>query len=347
MLDLVVMAPFPSVENERDGKMQRVRAIDKLFNENRLYVNLSKRGGYVPKLKKISDDVYEFHANLFLYSFFIIICLLVVRPKIYVHTVVEAVKVLPICFLLRRIVLDLHGVVPEEMLLGGYSNYSKLFNIVERLFYNRACMRVHVTRKMYNHYIKKYGDKKNDIILPIFSLTTNNYEDIKQLNAKPIVIYAGGIQPWQCIDEIISFSKNNCNDFDIRLFFSDVDALYKKYNLADFDSRVSISTAPYDKIQEQLLSADLGIVIRKNITVNEVACPTKLIEYLNNSVVPILGDCEIGDFVDIGMKYFHYKDEIKADLISQYKVENGKVINKLNELSASGKINLETFIKSI
>lgn len=339
MFDLVVIAPYPNRENEKDGKIQRVKAIDDIFNEKRLYINLTRRGYFIPCFRNVSSEVCEISLNLFIYFSFVVAFLIFTKPKIYIHTVVEALKVFPIFIFSRRIILDLHGVVPEEMKLGGYTIYSKLFGVIERLFYKKSYARVHVTHKMSAHFSNKYRYQGRDIIVPIFSITETSVSTIDcKHKRKPVVVYAGGIQPWQCIDEMIDFAKMNCEYFDIRFYFSDLVSFKEKYNVEDLEGRVLISTASYEEIQNELENADLGIVIRKNIKVNEVACPTKLIEYLNKSVVPIMGDCEIGDFVNLGMRYFHYKEKIDTSLIGEYANENVKVVDKLDELSKGGNL---------
>ena len=54
---------------------------------------------------------------------------------------------------------------------------------------------------------------------------------------------------------------------------------------------------------EEYPRCSYGFVLRDDIAVNNVACPTKLIEYLQYGIVPILHTERIGDFAALGMQY--------------------------------------------
>uniref|UniRef100_UPI0040266C07 hypothetical protein n=1 Tax=Phocaeicola vulgatus TaxID=821 RepID=UPI0040266C07 len=63
------------------------------------------------------------------------------------------------------------------------------------------------------------------------------------------------------------------------------------------------------------LKNDCGVVLRKDNIVNRVACPTKLIDYLQYGLIPIVLSPHIGDFYNLGYKYIEH-DEIMNHLNS-------------------------------
>lgn len=58
-------------------------------------------------------------------------------------------------------------------------------------------------------------------------------------------------------------------------------------------------------------SADYGLIFRKYSIVNKLACPTKLIEYISNGIVPIAEYTNLGDFTDKTVSYIN-KEEVKS-----------------------------------
>lgn len=110
-------------------------------------------------------------------------------------------------------------------------------------------------------------------------------------------------------------------------------------------SHVSIKTVSSDQVAEYYKRAHLGFVLRDDVLVNRVACPTKLIEYLGSGVVPIIVSSKIGDFRELGYQYVTYNRFISGKKLSYKKyikaVEtNYAVFNRLVEQSKKGKRDL-------
>ena len=89
-----------------------------------------------------------------------------------------------------------------------------------------------------------------------------------------------------------------------------------------------------------------GFILREDIVVNHVACPTKLIEYLAMGVIPIV-DCEkIGDFSEMGMRYVYLNDLLdhnlpEEKLRSEFANINYSVYEKLLQMHDLGVSNLK------
>lgn len=56
-------------------------------------------------------------------------------------------------------------------------------------------------------------------------------------------------------------------------------------------------------LAQTYLRSDLGFVLRDDVAVNRVSCPTKLSEYLWFGVVPVVKSPAIGDFERLGFEY--------------------------------------------
>ncbi|MNT56602.1 hypothetical protein D3C72_1939140 [compost metagenome] len=69
------------------------------------------------------------------------------------------------------------------------------------------------------------------------------------------------------------------------------------------DLGVRVDSLPKDELLRAYHHYSLGFVLRNDDPVNRAACPTKLVEYLENGVVPIVLSSNIGDFAAHGFRY--------------------------------------------
>jgi glycosyltransferase involved in cell wall biosynthesis len=107
------------------------------------------------------------------------------------------------------------------------------------------------------------------------------------------------------------------------------------------------------KSHEELLrlypECHYGFILREDIIVNRVACPTKLVEYIAMGIIPIV-DCEdIGDFKSLGMQFVRLRDFMAGQLPdeearSRMAEANFVVYERLRELRRIGS---ETLLAAI
>ncbi len=340
-----IINSYPSVENEKEGKQQRVKAIDALFkNTARCYINLTVRGNFLPSISRYENGkVEELSLNFFLYSLFVSIFLAFRKPLIYVHSVFESVKILPVFLFSNKVIVDLHGVVPEELIVLGKPIKSEIYGFVERVSILKSHKNIVVTNKMKHHFIEKYGaSEEHFIVVPIFSILNN---PAIEKGADLTAIYAGGMQEWQCIDKMAAFIRGNPS-IKYKLFFPNPDKFTENYGDISRMSNVLVSTATPEDIAKEYNGAHFGLIIRDDIVLNRVACPTKLIEYINSNLIPVVGDCSIGDFEELGMKSVHYQsfDIESIDALSH----DSKVLrDNLINLHIKGKHELMNLIKTV
>ncbi|EGU33615.1 hypothetical protein [Vibrio scophthalmi] len=342
--EVYVINSFPSIKNEKEGKQQRVKAIDSIISDvSRCYIDLTVRGNFIPRILNVAEGVIEVRLNYFLYSLFVSLFLILKKPVVYVHSVFESVKVIPAFFFSNNIILDLHGVVPEELNLINKNGKSILYRWIEMISVKKSKMNVVVTRKMASHFSKKYRQsEKRFIVVPIFSIITKSSLG---KDSKLTAIYAGGMQKWQCIDKMVSFIRNE-KRLNYKLYFpspSDFITSYPDITLMD---NVTISTGTPEEIFTEYNKSHFGLIIRDDVVINQVACPTKLIEYINSDLVPIVGDCSIGDFEDLGMKSIHYQN-FDYNKLALDSFDNKELKKNLIELSINGKVDLTNLLRDL
>ena len=72
-------------------------------------------------------------------------------------------------------------------------------------------------------------------------------------------------------------------------------------------------------MKKEYEKAQYGFTLRDEFIVNEVACPTKLIDYVKYGIIPILKFDKIGDFIENGLEYVKIEDFINGRIPSEEK----------------------------
>lgn len=299
---ILFFGPYPSPENERDGMVQRVAAIDNLVADTyREYVTVSYRRHW--RLASEKRGVVIIHrVNFFLHWFFIL-KLIVTAEWVYVHSVFNVLFALPAYFLKKQIVTDVHGVVPEETRAQGKPVRAVIRSIFERVAAYQSTVLVCVTQCMADHLSKKYPGCAQSLILPIFDmgLMQDKKGLAKPKEFPPTIIYAGGLQVWQNIDLMLDFAFKN-NNYKYIFLTPNPDALRKK---AETYGKINaeFSSCPHHQIGDYYKRAQLGFLLREDNVINNVACPTKAIEYMAYGVVPVVINMNVGDFGRLGASF--------------------------------------------
>lgn len=322
---ILFIAPNPHKIKEHEGYLQRVLAIDELFGtQEKLY---SSDCGSDEELA-----VAVARADL-----------------IYVHSIYRSEEIID-CYPVfgHKIITDLHGVVPEEEMMQGEARRSKELDKIERITFSHGAAYVAVTEAMKRHYLTKYSNiskKLKIIVLPIFDdhivKTKNDQRDN--------VIYAGGSQAWQNTDLIVNTINNNKFHYNYDILTHDSDAFI---NIEEKHAgQVTVSSATPEEVKKHYEQAKLGFILRDDVTVNRVACPTKLIEYLCSGVIPIVKYPNIGDFHELGYKYVTLRDfnshKLTEAEVTEYQDHNYIVIEKLAKITRESKIELTEFVNKI
>jgi len=344
---IVFFGHYPLTEKEAaDGYCQRILAIDDLFPDfHRIYINIGKEKGFF--IETHNGNTVAMVSRINFLSLPIIIGALFRATALYVHSIHSIVlDIRLILFLLfsRKAVIDLHGAVPEELAMQETSPRLRvLFSGVEWLALNLAPRFVAVTQAMCQHFRRKYkrAGKKEWVVLPIFNSRKVPYE-AKAYNI-PSVVYAGGIQPWQNIPQMLSIIRQYPDIACYHIYLSqklDLDSI--SYGDISGIKSVKFGFCQPSDMPEMYGSMHFGFILRSNSIVNRVACPTKLIEYLANGVVPIMDFPEIGDFLEHGMRYVSVDTLEKTSLPDvaereRMAQENFLVLDKIAAQSSEGK----------
>lgn len=322
---ILFISDFPNADNEKDGMVQRIAAIDEIVKDfKRVYLEISFRKYWLITSKKYSSKLSVIKINFFLY--FLVIFYFAIKSKvIYVHSVYHALRILPIYFI-RPVFTDMHGVVPEELLFQKQYIKAWVFEIVERIVVKNSKCIIVVTRAMAKHFRCKYLYSKSQFLhIPIFDIFKSALTKKTKAN-KLVVIYSGGVQKWQNVDLMIGAIKiMPCLKYFILTPYQKtfVEKLEADFSTID----ITVATVPKKDVYAYYAKADFGFVLRSDELLNRVACPTKLVEYLSFGVVPIVLQPNIGDFEIMKYSYITLDDFINGNMPTSHEIENMQLNN--------------------
>lgn len=316
-----IISPYPEKNEKTDGYWSRVLAVDEILKESkRVYINIQKK-----PLKNDAQwkDLDKFSKQLNIYSDsvqdrILLEEVLLNSTSIYIHSLYQAQFVLPF-IKHKKTYVDYHGVVPEENLIYQNKYSFKNWEKIERYVCENAHGHIFVTEKMKNHFKNKYSkiNLEKCFVLPIVNdLNVDTNIEKKENN---IFLYSGGNQPWQNLDKIISFIQSHASNENKFLILSpDCEAIKAQYNhrLAGANCEF-LYVKDTQELYQHYKKAKYGFIIRDNNVVNQVACPTKIIEYLNFQIIPIVDFADIGDFKNLGYKYIKYDNFKNPDSDAQ------------------------------
>ncbi len=314
---LLVLGNYPDTKTEKEGMSQRMLAVDDEFRGHfRQYLFVSHRKFWRREKETLKPELVQYRCNLFVHFFFIF-RLLRQSKSVYLHSVINVLPWLPLVpFLPRRtrVILDAHGVVPEEAALAGNSKKAWLYGLSERATMRRADIVITVTQAMEAHFRRKYPRSpthyKTYAILPAHILEDTNVE-LSAEGGDVHVVYSGNTQKWQNIALMLSIIKQNRSPrMKYHILTGDIPSMrthLEQAGLAE-DPHIQLATVSPDDLKDYYRIAHYGFILRDDMTVNRVACPTKLVEYLHYGVIPIVKHPEIGDFNTLGYEYIRHTD---------------------------------------
>ena len=212
-------------------------------------------------------------------------------------------------------VIDIHGAVPEEFRIQNDAKNALRFEAIERLAVLNSDLVVVVSQAMKSYLCQKYGGRLRApiAILPMFLDIDPTVSHRPYHDGKPIVIYAGGLQKWQQVDKMIDAIRRTVSICAHRFYCPDPD-LVREMLPEGVRSQVVVDQKTQTELTKVYSKCHYGFILREDIVVNRVACPTKLVEYLAMGIVPIVDSENIGDFKAMDMRFVTLKQLVQGHL---------------------------------
>lgn len=319
---ILFFAPYPTKARERDGYFQRVKAIDSLFpSKHRVYCDVRDHVEAKPFIERAAHNAWILNISVRSANQCRAVAMLARRFKrAYFHSVLRmpnaaAEGVLRVPGL--KWVLDVHGVVPEEFRMHNDFYSARLHDDCERTAAEKANRVIVVSHAMANYLVHKYREllKAKLSVLPIFALEEASEAARPYKNGRPTVIYAGGTQKWQNVPAMLNVIARAIDRADWWMYTPEVDVIRNTATPeVQAHPNFHVASATRAELNEVYQHCHFGFILRDDMVVNHVSCPTKLIEYLAFGIVPIVDTPHIGDFYTYGMRYVNVEEFAKGNI---------------------------------
>lgn len=343
---ITFIAPFPDNHNIKDGMIQRVKAIDDIFSESeRIYLSLSFNHFFRKSTIQPNIKIQVLKRNVF-FHFIEIFNQLRRSDIIYCHSIYNILPIIFFLFFLKgKIILDIHGVVTNELSLEKKYFKSFIYKLIEKFSFKKIDIAIGVTNSMCNYFKKKYPDYKGKFI--VFNIFPESLKKCfgEQIipHSKTIIIYSGNTQKWQNIDLMMQTIKNNqYANIQYIILSSEVakfENLITKYDITPHN--ILIKSVLPKELDQYYSVASYGFILRDESIINQVANPTKLIEYLTYGIIPIVLNENIGDYKSYNYEFIYY-NLISNKLTSQKSIRNKDIAYQLLKLNQE--MDLRNFI---
>lgn len=312
---ILFLSKYPETASEfRDGFFQRVVDIDGYFTDkHRIYLNISLLKNHKKYVIDEADNMRKIYYLNFFLHLFLIIRMFNNAEFVYIQSLHNTLYSFPFIKLItNKYVLDLHGVVPEELEFQQRKLKSWIFHKIEHFIFGRIDICVAVTARLANHYKEKYPACGCQYI--IYNILPKNLRRIDlrcNEDEKVHIIYSGNTQAWQNIELMLSvISNNQFPNFKYTILTGDLEGMKDALEAKNLFPNANIelnSVSPQD-LTSYYAKANYGFILRDDILVNNVACPTKLVEYMFYGIIPIVLSDNIGDFRELGYERIHYSE---------------------------------------
>ena len=360
---ICVFAPMYNKENEKDGYIQRIKAIDTTVLKDLCRIYLYDEGADCMAMR--FDFIDELHGYIVFNShnkehLDAILKLVRTCGKTYTHSILRFMEDRTAKELWQifdygdvKHFWDMHGAVPEEYALSGSELGSQLAGNIEEIMANKVDVVIAVTEAMGRYLKEKYPMMRAQIIVvPILNkdLLAPVACEKSSIEEGISIVYAGGTQPWQNIELMQNVMEETRNLYAYKMFVPNPEEFGRLWGNRSKDIDMIVESKSPEDLYKEYETCDFGFVLRDSSPVNYVACPTKIIEYLKFGIIPVLKSTEIGDFIKLGMKYVSYTDMMKGIQISEKERRammeaNYAVLEKLMKCYTDGLANLEAMVK--
>jgi GT2 family glycosyltransferase/glycosyltransferase involved in cell wall biosynthesis len=320
---IVFFGGYPYPERQNDGYFQRIQLVDRLFGDEwRLYVESDELPGRVRWLDRPEDRVLVLRilgspTRRLIARTLAVLAALRCR-RVYFHSVLRmrdnGMGSLLYVPWMRR-VFDVHGVVPEEFRFHADYYSAVLYEAAEELAVRKSTLVVVVTNAMRRYLEHKYRVDLGGrvVVFPMFPNIAPSLADRPAGDGKPVVVYAGGLHKWQQVPKMIEAIAKT-HRFATHKFYCPSPDQVQAMLPPELVGRVEVGVKTQAEMAEIYPRCHYGFILREDNIVNNVACPTKLVEYVAMGVVPIVDSPAIGDFRELGLHMVTLEDFLAGRL---------------------------------
>lgn len=236
------------------------------------------------------------------------------------------------------------GLLPEE-------SYYKSHNIIKKVILNYIEYKVikdtdyfiFLNDKQKEHFLLKYSNLQVKLnkcrVLPNVKVMNSNLVRLEGSDSTIRIVYSGGFSKWQNIElvfevasSIILGSNFDCV-FTILTFeenFEKAKRLANYYNIMD---NVVLKYVNPNELDKELISHDIGIIIRNNSIINLAASPFKVADYVSNGLGLIITQNIEEQVKDMLSKKHYFVIDYEKEELFYSEEELNKFISNMNNVN--------------
>ena len=319
---LCIIAPYYSEKKMSDGYFRRVHFSDTLLKSvPRIFIDLENPSPDTHFTKIDNNKIVINFSPKKLPRRIIPIIIFIFCHRAYYESVWQVRKNL-LRFPFLKNYVDVHGAVPEEEFLGKRYQAAQTYGEIEEATIKYADHLFCVSEAMIKHFHKKYGNKMKAkmSVLPIMDKKTFDTDNFisKKYNSKPIIVYAGGIFEWQNIELMQDVINKQIDSATYQVYTPTPDLFWNTWKVSENCKKILVKSTTPDYLSQKVYpKANYGFALRDDIVVNNVACPTKITEYLRYGIIPVLKTPNVGDFVSLGMQFLSLEDAFSGNYFNE------------------------------
>ena len=206
-------------------------------------------------------------------------------------------------------IFDVRAIVSHEQRLERKSCVKAWISSRLELQESRRADRLSTVSENLRAYLYQQTGRQDITVIPscfnedIFHFSPASRQEIRTVlglkDDDVLLCYSGGTSAWQRIDDIILLLKDVCaRDQRCHALFltTNHDEMLCRLAIAQFpEDRAWVRSCSHKEVHKYLSSADVGLIMRHDISVNNVASPVKVGEYLACGL-PVILTKGIGDY---------------------------------------------------
>jgi glycosyltransferase involved in cell wall biosynthesis len=218
--------------------------------------------------------------------------------------------------LARRIkaisVFDVRAIISQEQQIEGKASLKSWISSQLELRESRRADRLSTVSENLRAYLENETSRDNIVVIPSCFNEHSFYFDpearkgiraaLGLTEQSVLLCYSGGTSAWQRIDDIISLFKRVCSaDRRCRVLIltTSQEEVTRRIREAQFpNGQATVQGCHHKEVHRYLSAADIGFIMRHDTTVNNVASPVKVGEYLACGL-PVVLTRGIGDYSEI------------------------------------------------
>ena len=218
----------------------------------------------------------------------------------------------------KKTILVLHGSLKELDVLNTHFLKRFFYPLLLKFALKNFKTLIVVSNKMKKDLLSDYGQLKIDTyVMPnipskeffdeCYSLKKKDIQEIRNTidlpQTKFVITYAGNMQEWQKVDLLLE-SFNALLKFTDKFYLNILTKEVSKFKQSIIDHNITsnfhIREVENKDIPKYLISSDILWALRDENKINQVSCPTKILEYIcsGNQIIISNGIGDLSEFIE-------------------------------------------------